>query len=662
MGYKNKNDTKGERELGYDAVRKMVNTVGYDPQTTLALAQSNIDSFRKLDDLDSATFVGCMKDLRENHPDIYPVFWWWRFAEEDAGYGKEDDCDTGESRYRCFMITQFLAAPFSDEWEDDRLALKQGVTPWITEQQIVDGLNHKSIKRWFWVWHDRDIYTEKDEITDRRGLVKAGDKKFKHAHVMVDIPAKVSIDTVARWFKVPANMIDIFKGHGAFLDGVEYLVHETPSAVAEGKTHYEDDEVFASPGFDFRKELTDLQSHRAKFGRRAGEMTPADTMRMHVMLDGWTMKQCRDDDPLTYSKIRNSLPPLRLDYLLDSPPCPFRMNIYVDGDSGLGKSSFCRFIAETLFPNYERAYFPIGNDDRVTFDGYDGEPVIIWNDMRASDFVARFKPSGTYKILDTHPDNEAQQAKGSRVILCNAVNIINGVQPYEEFINGLAGTYVDKNGKRHEAEDDTQAWRRFPMILCVHENDFDILFNSGFVNNDLSSVKTMVMYGRVRASMSKTMQLLDGAAKAQVLLPVGEKVSQAYHEIESRHADKISDPNLIPDEFKHFGELISPEDVKREVHDKFLDEMVREEEACFNELVGFAHWFWDEFVSHLNREKFYKYLDADDKTAYQKGFLDDMAFSDIERAIRNYGSENMILRYNEKVIRGALELVWLGDL
>jgi hypothetical protein len=78
--------------------------------------------------------------------------------------------------------------------------------------------------------------------------------------------------------------------------------------------------------------------------------------------------------------------------------------------------------------------------------------------------------------------------------------------------------------------------------------------------------------------------------------------------------------------------------------------------------VDFAHWFWDEFVSHLNREKFYKYLDADDKTAYQKGFLDDMAFSDIERAIRSYGYENMILRYNEKVIRGALELVWLGDL
>ena len=39
-----------------------------------------------------------------------------------------------------------------------------------------------------------------------------------------------------------------------------------------------------------------------------------------------------------------------------------------------------------------------------------------------------------------------------------------------------------------------------------------------------------------------------------------------------------------------------------------------------------------------------------------------MDFSDIERAIRNYGYENMILRYNEKVIRGALELVWLGDL
>lgn len=90
--------------------------------------------------------------------------------------------------------------------------------------------------------------------------------------------------------------------------------------------------------------------------------------------------------------------------------------------------------------------------------------------------------------------------------------------------------------------------------------------------------------------------------------------------------------------------------------------MAQWESECFDKLVDFCHWFWDEFASHLNREKFYKYLESDDKTAFQRGFLDNMDFSDIKQAVDAFGSEDMILRYNEKVIRGALEMVWMGEL
>ena len=44
------------------------------------------------------------------------------------------------------MITQFLAIPFNDDWEDDRRTLKSGVVPLITEENIRDGLEHKVIK------------------------------------------------------------------------------------------------------------------------------------------------------------------------------------------------------------------------------------------------------------------------------------------------------------------------------------------------------------------------------------------------------------------------------------------------------------------------------------------------------------------------------------
>ena len=602
MGYSTKNSMKHERKQGMAAMKAMLDDPNFDPQAAMALIQANKDAFGKLDDLPNVSFCECMRDMRAKHPDVYPVFWWWRDSEEKAGRRQETDSEQPETRYRTFMITQFLREPFSDDWEDDRKTLKPGVEPWITEAQIEDGLNHATIKRWAWIWHDRDIYTEQDEIADRNDRVKAGEMKFKHVHIMLDIPSKFPISTIARWFNVPPQQVTVMRGRGAFLDGVEYLPHESPRAIEQFKTHYDDDEIHASPGFDFRKELIDLQAHRAKYGKRAGDMTPADTMRMHVMHDGWNMKQCRDDDPLTYAKIRSSLPPLRLDYLLDADPCPFRMNIYVDGPGGIGKSSFCEYIAQAMFQDTDDPYFTIGNDERVTFDGYDGQPAIIWDDVRVTDFIRQFGSNGAFRILDPHPKKIAQQAKHSRLILTNVVNIINGVQPYEEFIAGLAGTYTDRDGVQHKAEDENQAWRRFPMILCVRTDDFTVLVNQGVVDNDLSSVKTMHMYAHVRGSLKSMMQKLEGVAKEKALVTFGEPVKSAVKMIEESHDKKISDPDQIPPELMpeidyyagSMAEAKRDEESRKQaaIYADLVDRAARYENARTDALVEFGCWFW----------------------------------------------------------------------
>lgn len=619
MAYRTKNSKKGERKAGIDAVKHLKADPNYSADYQKQYAQLNLDTYRKIDDMDDATFIQQMNFLRQNDPNGYANFWWWRLAEEQAGMGAEDDCDTGESRYRVFMITQFLAAPFSDEWEDDRQTLKPGITPWITEDQIWEGLDHKSIKRYLWCWHDRDIYTPEDEITDRAGRIKAGDKKFKHAHIVVDIPCKVPVSTVARWFGVPANMVTICRGKGAFLDAAEYLPHESPKAVEQGKTHYDDDEMHASPGFDFRKEFTDMQANRAKYGKRAGEMSPADTMRMHVMRDGWTMRECREDDPLTYSKIKNTLPPLRLDYLLDAPPCPFRLTIYVDGPGGIGKSSFTEYLAQALCPESANPFFHVGNDKRVTFDGYDGEPAVIYDDLRAADFLQQFGANGVYKLLDPHPKKMAQNAKYTRVILNNTLNIINGIDSYEDFISMLATGYTDYHGWNRPAEDENQAWRRFPMIICVHENDFDILINKGFVNRDLSAMKTMEVYANVRGSLKSIVERLDGSAKEQVYAQYGQPVIEAAHMITENHDDKISDPEQVPDTMvpvvKYSEDIEAEKEAAREAaRERFIEEYEAEEMKRFDTLVEFAHWFWKESNGYDD----YGYNDYMNTTLYIK--------------------------------------------
>jgi len=66
------------------------------------------------------------------------------------------------------------------------------------------------------------------------------------------------------------------------------------------------------------------------------------------------------------------------------------------------------------------------------------------------------------------------------VKLVNTVNIVNSVQDYKEFLDGLAGEYVDKEGVLHKAEDKGQSYRRFPIIMPLHTMDIDILFSKYF--------------------------------------------------------------------------------------------------------------------------------------------------------------------------------------
>lgn len=93
----------------------------------------------------------------------------------------------------------------------------------------------------------------------------------------------------------------------------------------------------------------------------------------------------------------------------------------------------------------------------VSFDGYDGQPVIIWNDCRAGELIKTLGGRGNvFNVFDTHPSKGKQNIKYGSVNLVNRVNIVNSVQSYTEFLDGLAGEYTDRDGKQIVAEDKTR--------------------------------------------------------------------------------------------------------------------------------------------------------------------------------------------------------------
>ena len=434
---------------------------------------------------------------------------------------------------RTFNIMQYERHPETGE-------------PLINEETIINALNHKSIKEWAYICHDEDVYSEKDEIDNPEH--KQGEVKPRHWHIVMKVGYAIDVTVIAKWFGIAENFVDVPKGAGAFLDCVQYLTHEDLKQQGMGKRLYEDERVKAN--FDFRMKLDKRSENRMKYG---ADLDPKDQMRHNVMYGGWNMEQCEKADPLVYMADLERLKKYRLDYLQNRAPMPaLRINYYIDGAGGIGKNTASRALAKSLYPDYEgQCFFEVGGD-KVSFEGYDGEPVIIWNDRRAAGFIGAFGREETFDIFDSHPTDARHNVKYGSVRLVNAVNIVNGIEPYQDFLNGLAGEYKTRDGQEMKAEDKSQSYRRFPIILCLRENDFDVLLNKG-VASGTREFDQYIGYRNLVGSFSRVAQKLEGRAREVVQIDMLRPAIEATEQVRERETRKIENPDDIPEEFKQYG-------------------------------------------------------------------------------------------------------------
>jgi hypothetical protein len=111
--------------------------------------------------------------------------------------------------------------------------------------------------------------------------------------------------------------------------------------------------------------------------------------------------------------------------------------------------------------------------------------------------------------------------------MVQAVNIVTGVIPYREFLADLAGSYRSPDGTDHEAEDDRQAFRRFPFVAEVTPETFEFYANEGFFEGT-DEYKAFRHLFTMRCNMRELAQTLDAIeteeGKDQFRDAVGQKV------------------------------------------------------------------------------------------------------------------------------------------
>lgn len=452
------------------------------------------------------------------------------------------------AKWRIFNVMQYEKHPETGE-------------TLLTEEQIrVALLSHRTVKRWAYICHDKDVYSALDE--EQNPNHKAGEIKPCHWHVVLECGSNVEIGVVARWLGVAENFVETAKGAGAFLDCVQYLTHEQEKQQLLGKRLYADSEVKSN--FEFRAELDKRAENRAKYNR---DLNLKERIRMEVLLNGMTLRQVIDKYPYEFQQDFAYLERCRIRYISKIAPMPRRrINYYVEGSGGIGKGLISRALARALIDRDnllkdDEIFFEVGAD-RTSFEGYDGQPVLIWNDCRASTLLTKLEGrENVFNVFDPHPADIQQNIKYGSIRLNNEINIVNSVQTWKEFLDELAAEYK-RNGQVHKAEDKKQSYRRFPFFLVLHEEDYDLGMNKG-VFDGTREFEQYMMYCGMQANMRRIVDRcgdnyeLYNLETKKIVQPVTQKHEELKELMAHRQqatAEEIAEE--FRDSGKQFGETV----------------------------------------------------------------------------------------------------------
>lgn len=394
----------------------------------------------------------------------------------------------------------------------------------ITPARVEEVIARRGNLRTAWVSHDKDVYLPGDVERNPRAVL--GHPKPAHVHIAEERKNESTLGAVARAWGLPPNFIQLKKGRGVLVDLLEYMTHEHPKQSALGKHLYADSEIQAN--FDFRKEVNEQVASRSTVGKSSGSKK-LDTLMLAVMHGERTLRQVRKENPLEYARNLRRFHDLRRDFMLSSPPPSVRVNYYIHGESGAGKSVLARMFARALYPDLdpEECYFDAG-DPKVMAQNYGGQPVMILDDYRPGDLAVGFgSRTSVWRAFDTTPGRADVNIKHGSVRMVQSVNIVTGVLPYKKFLMQLAGRYKSADGTEHEAEDDRQAFRRFPFVAEVTSETFEFYVNEGFFDGTDEYHEYRQLF-TMRCNMRRLAETLEAIeseeGKEQFRVAVGDKV------------------------------------------------------------------------------------------------------------------------------------------
>ena len=249
------------------------------------------------------------------------------------------------------------------------------------------------VKDYAWIVHDKD---EK----------KDGTLKRAHIHCMIRFTGPVPTEAILARVKAVTGRDDVVKYEHlgkcyTWKKAVAYLTHE----ITPEKYQYSRDEVVSNYDFadDIEKALSDkIRREKLLSGIADG------SIKEYNIFEHCTVVEYAE----WQSKIKNAFE-YRAKMLMSKGDRNMKC-IYIQGDSGTGKTSYAKQICE----DKEFSYF-VSSGSNDVLDGYGGQDAIILDDLRPT----CMNLSDLLKMLDNNTGSTVKSRYKNKVLECRLIVI-----------------------------------------------------------------------------------------------------------------------------------------------------------------------------------------------------------------------------------------------
>lgn len=379
--------------------------------------------------------------------------------------------------------------------------------------------------------HNRDRYTEDDvqeakrevEIGVRKNSLKVGELKPEHIHCCLQFKDAITLSAVAKKLGVNELMIRYIRENKlgeeqTFSDICAYLCHERHP----DRTLYSHNDVVCTFNYsEMMSKYAKKQIRKKRGSNRLSGVTSPEFRSRHLNMmaageenissfidkfgyDAYEANKKHYDNAVAYyMKTRYQGEGFRLTYL-------------ITGSSTVGKTPLAKFLACSIFKEIKnpREVFFCTGDNGATLQSYNGQPVIIWDDYRAIDFIQTFQRKVVFNSLfAVHPEPVDFNIKYGCTVLRHTLNIITCINDINSFTRELVGEYRDKYGYVHSSEDEhvLQAYKRIWGLSEITEEEINFQVNMGYYksSDDAPSSYYYRQYKKLAVVSNNTRELAE---------------------------------------------------------------------------------------------------------------------------------------------------------